>query len=355
HQADEWDYKGRNEELYQYNTKISVPFVVSSRRYGILWDSYSFCRWGDPRDYAQLDEVFTLYDKNGEKGYLTGTYTDAKGVQIIRNETSLAQEFLRTPQCDKVMNSIDDFSYQGAKVLYEGYLEPSQSGLFHFYIYYAGYTKVYVNGEAVTPEIWRTAWNPNGRKFEVELEAGVKAPLRIEWEPDGGVSYCALKALSPVDPSEQAKMSWWGQMQDQIDYYFIAAENIDGVISCYRKLTGKAPIMPKWALGYWQSRERYSSQEQVLSTLKEFRDRQIPIDNIVQDWQYWEDDQWGSHEFDASRYPDPADMVDQIHKMDARFMISVWPKFYVGTEHFNELDSKGWIYRTAVDEHVIDW
>lgn len=355
HQADEWDYKGRNEELYQYNTKISVPFVVSSRRYGILWDSYSFCRWGDPRDYAQLDEVFTLYDKNGEKGYLTGTYTDAKGVQIIRNETPLAQEFLRTPQCDKVMNSIDDFSYQGAKVLYEGYLEPSQSGLFHFYIYYAGYTKVYVNGEAVTPEIWRTAWNPNGRKFEVELEAGVKAPLRIEWEPDGGVSYCALKALSPVDPSEQAKMSWWGQMQDQIDYYFIAAENIDGVISGYRKLTGKAPIMPKWALGYWQSRERYSSQEQVLSTLKEFRDRQIPIDNIVQDWQYWEDDQWGSHEFDASRYPDPADMVDQIHKMDARFMISVWPKFYVGTEHFNELDSKGWIYRTAVDEHVIDW
>ncbi|MBP5172970.1 MAG: DUF4968 domain-containing protein, partial [Bacteroidales bacterium] len=73
HQADEWDWKGRNEELYQYNTKISVPFVVSSNKYGILWDSYSFCRWGDPRPYAQLGEVFTLRDKDGVKGALTGT------------------------------------------------------------------------------------------------------------------------------------------------------------------------------------------------------------------------------------------------------------------------------------------
>ena len=70
HQADEWDWKGRNEELYQYNTKISVPFVVSSKRYGILWDSYSFCRWGDPRPYAQLGEVFTLRDKHGVTLYM---------------------------------------------------------------------------------------------------------------------------------------------------------------------------------------------------------------------------------------------------------------------------------------------
>lgn len=355
HQADEWDYKGRNEELYQYNTKISIPFVVSSKNYGILWDSYSFCRWGDPRDYLQLGEVFKLYDADGVEGALSGTYTDAKGGRMLRRETALAQEFLETPVCEVVRNAPKDFNFQGSKVLYEGSLEPQESGLFHFYLYYAGYTKVFVDGKQVMPEIWRTAWNPNGRKFQVQLQQGVKVPLRIEWEPDGSVSYCGLRVLSPVDPAEQAKMSWWGEMQDQIDYYFIAGENMDRVISGYRTLTGKAPIMPKWVMGYWQSRERYTSQDQIVGTLEEFRRRNIPIDNIVQDWQYWKDDQWGSHEFDESRFPDPKKMVEDIHAMNGRFMISVWPKFYFGTEHFNELDSRGWIYRSAIDERVVDW
>ncbi|MBO4605367.1 MAG: DUF5110 domain-containing protein [Bacteroidales bacterium] len=355
HQADEWDYKGRNEELYQYNTKISIPFVVSSKRYGILWDSYSFCRWGDPRPYAQLGEVFTLRDKDGVKGALTGTYIPARGDILVRRETSLAQEYLRTPECDKVINAPDGFEFEGSRVIYEGTLEPSESGFFNFYLYYAGYVKVFVEGRQVMPEIWRTAWNPNGRKFELRMEAGKPVPVRIEWIPDGGVSYCALRVLSPVDPEQQSAMSWWGEMQDQIDYYFIAGESIDGVIAGYRTLTGKSPIVPKWAMGYWQSRERYTSQDQIVGTLKEFRERHIPIDNIVQDWQYWEDDGWGSHEFDRTRFPDPKKMVKDIHAMNGRYMISVWPKFYVGTEHFDELNAKGWIYQTAVRDSVEDW
>ena len=355
HQADEWNYKGRNEELYQYNTKISVPFVVSSKRYGILWDSYSFCRWGDPRDYAQLGEVFKLYDKDGAEGGLTGTYTPAHGEPLVRLETALGQEFLRTPQCDVVKGSPEGFNFGGSHVTYDGWIEPAESGLFHFYLYYAGYTKVSIGGKQVMPEIWRTAWNPNGRKFQLELEKGVKYPLHIDWDPDGGVSYNALKVLSPVAPEEQARMSWWGEMQDEIDYYFIAADSIDGVIGGYRALTGKSQIIPKWALGYWQSRERYTSQDQIVGVMKEFRERGVPVDNIVQDWQYWKDDQWGSHEFDEARYPDPKQMVDDIHALDGRYMISVWPKFYEGTEHFEEMDAKGWIYRTAIDEKVIDW
>ena len=355
HQADEWDWKGRNEELYQYNTKISVPFVVSSNKYGILWDSYSFCRWGDPRPYAQLGEVFTLRDKDGVKGALTGTYIPARGDILVRREPNLAQEYLRTPQCDRVMNAPEGFEFDGSRVIYEGTLEPSESGIFRFYLYYAGYVKVYAGERQVMPEIWRTAWNPNGRKFELRMQAGQQMPLRIEWIPDGGVSYCAMRVLSPVDPATQSAMSWWGEMQDQIDYYFIAGESIDGVISGYRTLTGKSPIVPKWAMGYWQSRERYTTQDQIVGTLAEFRKRHIPIDNIVQDWQYWEDDQWGSHEFDRSRFPDPKKMVKDIHSMNGRYMISVWPKFYVGTEHFAELDEKGWIYQTPVRDSVVDW
>ena len=355
HQADEWNYKGRNEELYQYNTKISVPFVVSSRKYGILWDSYSFCRWGDTRPYAPLADAFTLYDKYGEEGAITGTYTAADGTVMERREATLEQEFLRTPQCDKVINAPEDFNFGGSHVVFEGSLEPKTGGQHDFCLYYAGYTKVFVDGKEVVPEIWRTAWNPNSRKFSLDLQEGRKVSLRIEWEPDGGVSYDALKVLSPVPAEQRERMCWWGEMQKQVDYYFVAGDSIDDVIGGYRTLTGKSPIIPKWALGYWQSRERYTTQDEVLSTLKEFRDREIPIDNIVQDWQYWLPDQWGSHEFDPARFPDPKAMVDSIHAMGGRFMISVWPKFYVGTEHFDELNDNGWIYRVPVDQKVVDW
>lgn len=356
HQADEWNYKGKNEELFQYNTKISIPFIVSSRHYGILWDSYSFCRWGDPRDYADIGEVFTLYDKYGEEGALTGTYTPAQGEPLVRRETALNQEYLIEPDLLKVKGA-PEFKFGGSKVLFEGSIEPRESGTYHFSLYYAGYMKVYLDGVEVMPEIWRTAWNPNSRKFEADLTAGKKASLRIEWIPDGDVSYCALKALSPVSDEEQGKMSWWGEMQQQLDYYFIygEGETLDGVLKGYRHLTGKAPIMPAWAMGYWQSRERYSSQEQVVGTLKEFRDRHIPVDNIVQDWQYWEADQWGSHEFEASRYPDPKAMIDSVHALGGRFMISVWPKFYAGTEHFKEFDDRGWMYKQAIRDSVEDW
>jgi len=354
HQADEWNYKGKNEELYQYNTKISIPFIVSSKKYGVLWDSYSFCRWGDARDYLQLNEVFKLYDKDGVEGALTGTYVPMRGETLVRREPAINQEFLRTPECDIVQNS-PDFNFYGSNVTFEGSLEPSESGTFRFYLYYAGYTKVFVDGVQVMPEIWRTAWNPNGRKFQCELTEGKKHDLRIEWKPDGGVSYCGLRVLSPVPEAEQGQMSWWSEMQSQEDYYLIAADDVDGVISGYRTLTGKSQIMPKWAMGYWQCRERYTTQDQILSVMTELRNREIPVDNIVQDWQYWDDDKWGSHEFNKERFPDPKAMIDSIHALNGRYMISVWPKFYVGTEHFDELNANGWIYQTAVKDSVEDW
>lgn len=297
HQADEFNYKGKNEELFQYNTKVSVPFIVSNKNYGVLWDSYSLCRFGDPRDYSQLCGIFKLYDKDGKEGALTGTYIpagkDAK--VIVRREDSLYFEHLdRAAHLEKVVNLPDGFPLMGSHVTYEGEIEPSETGLFRFILYYAGYTKVYLNNEPVVPRRWRTAWNPNSYKFTVHLEAGKRVPLKIEWEPDGYVSYCGLRALSPVADEEQNKLSWWGEMQNEIDYYFVYGDTMDDVISGYRTLTGKSPIMPKWAMGYWQSREKYNTREEVLSTLKEFRERQIPIDNIVIDWLHWKQDAWAA-------------------------------------------------------------
>ena len=144
-------------------------------------------------------------------------------------------------------------------------------------------------------------------------------------------------------------------MSRDLDYYFIAGENLDEVISGYRTLTGKAQVYPKWVLGFWQSRERYKTSDEIEGTLAEFRRRHIPIDNIVQDWNYWQEDQWGSHQFEAARYPNPQQMLDAVHQMHGRFMISVWPKFYCNTDNYKELDSKGWMYQQAVTDDIHDW
>ncbi len=187
------------------------------------------------------------------------------------------------------------------------------------------------------------------------LEKGHKYSVKLEWKPDGGVSYIGLKALSPRPVKDQGSLSLTSEMGNQIDYYFIRGKSMDDVIGGYRTLTGKAQIMPKWAMGYWQSRERYRSQKELLDVVKEYRKRKIPLDNIVLDWSYWPVDSWGSHEFDPKFFPDPSGMVDSVHKLNSRIMISVWPKFYYTTDHYKEFDSRGWMYRQAVNDSVRDW
>lgn len=352
HQADEFNYKGKNETLFQYNTKVSVPFILSNKNYGILWDNYSLSRFGDSREYAQLNEDFTLFDAKGKQGGLTAVYTPGskEKAAVERTESTIYYEDIKT-----IKNLPRDFPLGGSHVNYTGEIEPKESGTYRFHLYYAGYVKVYLNNELIVPERWRTAWNPNSYKFSLDLEAGKRIPLRIEWEPDGGESYLGLRALSPVSEQEQNKLAIDSEMGNEMDYYFVYGNDMDDVISGYRTLTGKAPIMPKWAMGFWQSRERYKTQDEILGALKEFRQRHIPIDNIVLDWNYWPEDAWGSHEFDLERFPTPKAMVDSIHALHAQMMISVWPKFYATTEHFKEFDERGWMYQQAVKDSIRDW
>ncbi|WP_282053600.1 TIM-barrel domain-containing protein [Maribacter luteus] len=352
HQSDEFNYKGKSEELYQYNTKVSVPFIVSNKNYGLLWDSYSLSRFGDSRPYQQLGAIFKLYDKNGEPDDLTGTYTssDNNTQTLVRKEPSIFFEDIKS-----IKNLPQDFPLKNAHITYEGEIEAPETGEFKFILYYAGYTKVYLNNELVVPERWRTAWNPNSFKFSFNMDAGKRVPIRIEWKPDGGTSYCGLRVRKPQPPNEKNNQVWWSEMDKKLDYYFVHGNSMDEVIKGYRTLTGKSQIMPKWAMGYWQSRERYNTQDEILGALKGFRDRKIPIDNIVLDWNHWEEDQWGSHEFDKNRFPDPKEMVDSIHAMNVKMMISVWPKFYQNTEHFKEFDEKGWMYQLAIKDSIRDW
>ena len=348
-QTGELDHKGLNEELYQYNTKISLPFIVSSRGYGLFFDAYSLSRWGNPAPYRQLGQVFNIYDKEGHPGTLTGSYVSPEGQTLVRQEDSLFFEN------ESAIANLPQLKFKGATVTYEGTLEAQEEGDYYFTQYYAGFQSTVIDGEEVMPRLWRPAWNPNSYRYKVHFNAGERKNIKLTWEPDGDVSYLSLKVAEPRSAEEQSRLSFFSEFEPQADFYFIASQSYDGVISGYRSLTGKASLFPKWSLGFWQSRERYTTQDELVGTLREMRRRSIPVDNIVQDWMYWEPDQWGSHEFDATRFPAPEQMLDDVHAMHGRFMISVWPKFYTNTAHYKELKDAGFAYTHAEDTGLVDW
>ena len=129
----------------------------------------------------------------------------------------------------------------------------------------------------------------------------------------------------------------------QLDFYFINGDGMDGVVGGYRKLTGKASMLPRWAFGYLQSQERYETQEEICQVAAEYRRRGIGLDGIVLDWCSWEDDMWGQKSFDASRFPDPAGMIQTLHDEDVHFMISIWPNMDEKCENYKEMKEKGFL------------
>jgi alpha-D-xyloside xylohydrolase len=122
----------------------------------------------------------------------------------------------------------------------------------------------------------------------------------------------------------------WSSVADEINYFFMYGDNLDHLVSSYRQLTGKAPMYPKWAFGYIQSKQKYNTQNEIVSVVKGFRDRKFPLDLIVQDWQYWPEGQWGQKSFNRKNYPDPQKMMDDIHAMNTKIMISIWPDMAQG-------------------------
>jgi alpha-D-xyloside xylohydrolase len=140
---------------------------------------------------------------------------------------------------------------------------------------------------------------------------------------------------------------WSSEYGKSIDYYFCYRDGtIDAAMQAYRRLTGEAPLMPRWMLGFWQCKERYASQEELLGVAKKMRELKVPVDGIIQDWQYWPagKDTWGSHKFDPARYPDPAGMFKELHAMNFHNLISVWAKFDVGSENSKELNAAGGMF-----------
>jgi alpha-D-xyloside xylohydrolase len=157
-------------------------------------------------------------------------------------------------------------------------------------------------------------------------------------------------AITDVDAgkTDPASLTWTSEAADTIDYYFMYGPELDGVIAGYRDLTGPAPMFGKWAFGFWQCKERYQSQQELLDVAGWYRAHHVPLDGIIQDWQYWSPNPWGSHKFDTNRYPDPVKMMSALHAEHVHAIISIWPKFDVDSPNANELRQAGALYPEVI-------
>jgi alpha-D-xyloside xylohydrolase len=354
HQLGLMDIKGYDLELWQHNGTVIVPFIASSRGYGILWDNTSYSRFGDVKE-AEPIPASELLDKSGKPGGLTGSYYAGAAFEKLvatRLDPVISIEVPGGTQKPNTQIHPDLPPEGNISVRWEGDITPFVTGDHLFETFSNGGIKMWIDDRLLIDH-WRQGWLPWWDVARVRLQRGRRHHVRLEWTKDQGMETMRLLWKAPPRPLET---SLWSEVGDGIDYYFVYGPEMDGVIAGYRKLTGEAPLMPIWAFGLFQSRERYRTAQESLDVLEGFRSRRIPIDTIVQDWQYWKEDAWGSHKFDPARFPDPDGWVRAIHdKYHARLLLSVWGKFYPGSENFDAMRSRGFLYEPNLKDGLRDW
>ncbi len=201
----------------------------------------------------------------------------------------------------------------------------------------------------------RGAWNyASGGNSSVRLaQANTDVGLPVITSSKGYMLLWDDPAVTSVstttagDTGTQKVLRWSSEWGQAIDYYFCYDDGTVGAaMKAYRHLTGDAPMMPEWELGFWQCKERYASQDELLGVAKKLRELKVPVDGIIQDWQYWPPgtNTWGSHLFDPARYPDPAGMFKELHDMNYHALISVWAKFDLGSENSKKLNAVGGMF-----------
>ena len=346
------DIKGYDLDLWQHNGTVVIPFLVSSGGYGILWDNPSYTRFGDLRPFEAIPGA-RLFDADGRPGGLTGSYfADARFEHRVARQTDARIDILprQFPPSNTAIQA--GLPARGdISVRWEGSVEAETTGDYQFQTYSDGNLKFWIDGQLVVNH-WRQGWLPWYDLARVHLESGRRHSVRLDWVGD---DFPAVMQLRWKTPAAGAETSLWSEVADGIDYYFVYGPELDPVVAGYRSITGAAPMMPQWVFGLWQSRQRYKTAQESLDVVKGFRSRGIPFDTIVQDWFYWKDNAWGSHEFDPARFPDPVGWIKAIHDQHARLMISVWPKFYPGTANFEAMHSRGFLYERNLKEGIRDW
>lgn len=276
--------RGLMRRLTQVNTQISIPMLISSKGYGLLWNNYGLT------DYNPADGSVKLQKGSGVAGREVVDVTSTEGGKREVRERNIYTATLDIKETGDYALLLD----VGQKMARRHNLE--------------------IDGKNVIE--MQNIWLPPTASVIVHLEAG-KHELKAELSRgDSPVVY-----YNKVDDETVLRSPF----ADAVDYTVFVG-NADEVVASYRQLTGEVPMMPQWAMGYIHCRERFHSQKEILETANRFRNEQLPIDVIVQDWQYWGKYGWNSMKFDEAHYPDPKQLTDSLHNMNMRLMVSVWSK-----------------------------
>jgi len=284
-QFQDGNYNLRNvsRKLIQVNTQIAIPFLYSSKGYGILWSQYGLTDFNPADNEVQLTKGSHETDNNHETEVTTTTGTQKVSQQqsIYTGNFSLASDGDYTMMLD--LGNMDNRNF----VAIDGVPFIDQSNL----------------------------WLPPAVSKIVHLKAGTHTVQIICRSTN--VPRLQYKAADDITTfrSPNAK---------SLRYVVFYGKDADEVIAGYRNLSGNVPMLPLWAYGFWQCRERYTSGNHLVQTVKEFRERNLPMDVIVQDWQYWGKYGWGVPKFDEANYPNPERFISELHDLNAHFSISVW-------------------------------
>ncbi len=283
-QDGQFNLKNITRRLTQVNSQIAIPFIYSSKGYGLLWHQYGLT------DFNPTDHLIGLekQDQSSAGNNQMAEVTTTSGTQKVSQNQSLYLGKFNVPEDGE----------------YSIFLDLGSMGNRHF---------VVVDGKPVIDQT--NMWLPPTSGTLVYLKAG-EHQVQVLCKSDN------TPALSWRQSSNTT--TFRSPVAKALDYVVFYGPSADNVIATYRNLTCNAPMFPKWAYGYWQCRERYTSGTHLVETVKEFRKRNLPLDVIVQDWQYWGSRGWGVPQFDEKNYPNPAGFIKELHDLNAHFNISIW-------------------------------
>lgn len=290
--------RGLSRRLTQVNTQISIPFILSNKGYGLLWNNYGLT------EFNPTDNQVKLIRSAEEGETITVNATSTSGNKKEERNLNSFTGYIDIPSSGYYSLLLD----VGQRMARKHYLSIDEKNIINM----------------------NNIWLPPTTSVIVELAAG-KHEIRVDGDRNDNPSLFWRKVTNETTFSSPVAQS--------LDYTVFAGTG-DEVISSYRELTGPAPLMPLWSLGYIHCRERYNTQSELLENAREFRKRGIPIDMIVQDWQYWGKYGWNSMKFDEDKYPDPAKMVRELHAMNMKLMISVWSKVDTKSELGKQISKK---------------
>lgn len=270
-------------KLIQVNTQIAIPFLYSSKGYGILWHQYGLT------DFNPADHVISLSkNEKASAEKAEAEVTTTSGTKKVSQQESIYTGKFRVDKDAEYALMLDLGNMESRHLLLiDGRPYIDQSNLW------------------LPPAVSKLVKLQSG-EHEIQVVCKSTNIPRLTWRLTGNET---------IFRSPNAR---------SLDYVVFYGKNADDVIANYRDLSGNVPMLPLWAYGFWQCRERYTSGSHLVETVKEFRKRNLPMDVIVQDWQYWGKHGWGIPKFDEANYPDPAQFIKQLHDLNARFSISVW-------------------------------